>query len=781
MAIFISYSTADEKYAEQLNQILVSNHYKTWFAPKSIDGGESFAVKIGNELTAHKSSDEMDRILEDAQQLKAAGFFILLLSGNSMRSKWVQKEVTMAINGGMPMAVLKINHSVVTPEFEFLLVDCQYIEAYRLSKDIVQKILEKLETEMPMDRDAAQEQLKKHRYTYEEIGIYPIASGDPYFTEGETLRITLGKEKFYLAPPADMLKEDEVQEYLQNHTFTEQDVVFDTTLEKICSTIGVDHLQEMIEESRRKIFLQFLHQENGCYFNNHKYGISRISRFERTETMAELPMLRIEMFETDYFTHRVMKDICKSLAKTNRAFIRSIDFNNIGNHKIFFTSLGVNMLLGDADRNILLTSRSTNAAETYSRHSYSLSVIEGVSISDYDTFNRSVNVRFTALRGLQEELGVDASYLQMDSLKFFDLFVNPMNLEMGLSCYAEVKKEYRLEHDIVPLHGKDEQLEVSAKSIIESRNLESFVYNNEAALMPQSLYTLCVYMESLGVFVMDRMHRSLIRDMTSVIAKDGSHDPCGDTFVWGDHYIAVIDGATPKGEMLWEGQKGDVYVSHLAADAIVAMDPDYTAEQAISHINQVIRNEYTKRDIDFERLRPEERLQCSLLIYSVHRHEIWSFGDCMLRINQRDFVHIKEGDQLLAALRAFCIQIERDRRGKEATEQELSDFGRQMILPYLKEYISLANRNVPFGYDVLDGGNIFPDHVKIYTVQKDDTVVMASDGYPRLFDTFEETENYLKKALALDPTCIDLLRGTKGIAKGNESYDDRTYVSFIVA
>ena len=153
----------------------------------------------------------------------------------------------------------------------------------------------------------------------------------------------------------------------------------------------------------------------------------------------------------------------------------------------------------------------------------------------------------------------------------------------------------------------------------------------------------------------------------------------------------------------------------------------------------------------------------------------------MLRINQRDFVNLKEGDQLLASLRAFCIQIERDRRGKDVTEQELSDFGRQMILPYLKEYISLANRNVPFGYDVLDGGNIIPGHVKKYAVQKDDTVVMASDGYPRLFDTFEETEEYLKKALALDPTCIDLLRGTKGIDKGNESYDDRTYVSFVVA
>ncbi|MBR3358618.1 MAG: toll/interleukin-1 receptor domain-containing protein [Solobacterium sp.] len=781
MAIFISYSTADEKYAEQLNQILTANHYETWFAPKNIGSSESFSVKIGKELTAHKSEDEMTRILEDADHLKISNFFILLLSGNSMKSKWVAKEVTMAASNDIPMLVLKIDHSVITPAFEFLLSDCQYVEAYRLNTAVIQTILEKLEEEMPMDRETVQEQLKKHRYTYEEIGIESIASGDPYFTEGETLKITLGKDVFYLAPPAECLEEEEVQEYLKDHTFQMTDTVFDTTLQEICSRIEVDHLYEMIEESRRKIFLQFLHQENGCYFNNHKYGISKISRFERTETMAELPVLRIEMFETDYFTHRVMKDVCKTLAKTNRRFIRSLDFNRINDTKILFTSLGVNLILSDSERNILLTSRSTNAAETYKRHSYSLSVVEGVSISDYDTFNRTVNVRYTALRGLQEELGVDESYLKLDSLKFYDLFVNPMNLEMGLSCSVEVKKEYHLEQDIIPLHGKDEQLEVSSKTIIDSRNLEQFIYNNEAALMPQSLYTLCVYMEAQGVFMLNRMRRSLIRDMTSVIAKDGSHGPCGDTYVWSDHYIAVIDGATPKGEMLWDGQKGDVYVSHLAADAIVNMNPDFSAEEAISYINQVIRSEYTKRGIDFKALMPAERLQCSLLLYSVNKHEIWSFGDCMLRINQRDFVNLKEGDQLLASLRAFCIQIERDRRGKDVTEQELSDFGRQMILPYLKEYISLANRKVPFGYDVLDGGDIIPSHVKIYSVQKDDTVVMASDGYPRLFDTFEETEEYLKKALELDPTCIDLLRGTKGIDKGNESYDDRTYVSFVVA
>ena len=110
----------------------------------------------------------------------------------------------------------------------------------------------------------------------------------------------------------------------------------------------------------------------------------------------------------------------------------------------------------------------------------------------------------------------------------------------------------------------------------------------------------------------------------------------------------------------------------------------------------------------------------------------------------------------------------------------LSLYGREQILPYLKSYTSLANRDVPFGYDVIDGGEINPEHVKVYTVQRNDSIIMTSDGYPRLFDTFEETEKFLKDALEADPTCIDQLRGTKGIAPGNVSFDDRTFVSFCV-
>ena len=91
-----------------------------------------------------------------------------------------------------------------------------------------------------------------------------------------------------------------------------------------------------------------------------------------------------------------------------------------------------------------------------------------------------------------------------------------------------------------------------------------------------------------------------------------------------------------------------------------------------------------------------------------------------------------------------------------------------------------ANSDLSIGYDVLDGGDIHTDHVRVFYVRPGDRVVMATDGYPELFDTLEETENHLKDAVKKDPSCTGLLRGTKGIRKGDQSYDDRAYVAFTV-
>ena len=90
----------------------------------------------------------------------------------------------------------------------------------------------------------------------------------------------------------------------------------------------------------------------------------------------------------------------------------------------------------------------------------------------------------------------------------------------------------------------------------------------------------------------------------------------------------------------------------------------------------------------------------------------------------------------------------------------------------------MANETGEFGYDVINGGDICPNNVIIYPVKPGDRIILASDGYPELFDTLDETESHLFRLLEKDPMCIHELRGTKGVRPGNQSFDDRSYISF---
>lgn len=81
---------------------------------------------------------------------------------------------------------------------------------------------------------------------------------------------------------------------------------------------------------------------------------------------------------------------------------------------------------------------------------------------------------------------------------------------------------------------------------------------------------------------------------------------------------------------------------------------------------------------------------------------------------------------------------------------------------------------------MIDGGSVNLNHIHVYAVQTGDKVTMSTDGYPKLFDSLEDTERYLEKCIHDDPECLYELRGTKCIQHGNVSYDDRAYISFRV-
>ena len=81
---------------------------------------------------------------------------------------------------------------------------------------------------------------------------------------------------------------------------------------------------------------------------------------------------------------------------------------------------------------------------------------------------------------------------------------------------------------------------------------------------------------------------------------------------------------------------------------------------------------------------------------------------------------------------------------------------------------------------MLNGGKIHLNHILVYPVSRGDHIVLASDGYPQLFSTLLESEEYLTKALQIDPECTNLLMGTKRLNPGAASFDDRAFLSFWV-
>ncbi len=75
---FISHSTEDQEFANRLHADLQHNHVRVWYAPEDLKTGDSFLFDIDQAVHVYDK-------------------FLLILSENSVNSKWVKHEVEMAL------------------------------------------------------------------------------------------------------------------------------------------------------------------------------------------------------------------------------------------------------------------------------------------------------------------------------------------------------------------------------------------------------------------------------------------------------------------------------------------------------------------------------------------------------------------------------------------------------------------------------------------------------------------------------------------------------------
>ena len=153
-------------------------------------------------------------------------------------------------------------------------------------------------------------------------------------------------------------------------------------------------------------------------------------------------------------------------------------------------------------------------------------------------------------------------------------------------------------------------------------------------------------------------------------------------------------------------------------------------------------------------------------------------GDCQCMVDKTVYSNLKPIDSVLSEIRSIFIQTEL-KLGKQVKELQANDSGRKFILPLLKRQPVFQNSitKTEFTYGVIDGFKVPKSEIKVITLSHPKKIILATDSYPRLFDTLAQSENYLTKMLINDPLCFHTFKSTKGLKPGNSSFDDRAFLS----
>jgi len=262
-------------------------------------------------------------------------------------------------------------------------------------------------------------------------------------------------------------------------------------------------------------------------------------------------------------------------------------------------------------------------------------------------------------------------------------------------------------------------------------------------------------------------------------SKTSDQIDCEDGLFINENFIAVVDGATTKGKLVWDGKTSGRYAKDVILETLLTLDENVDAYGAIETINNSIRKAY-KENLEIAKTKPEERMEASIIIFSRTRKEIWSFGDCPCIIDGTLYDHEKKIDLVVSEARSLYIQLCL-LEGKTETEIMENDVGREFILPILKKQSLLSNvDDNEYGFAVIDGLNINLNNTKIYKVKEGDEIILASDGYPKPQTTLVASEKYLEDVIENDPLIISKYKSTKCLKEGYQSFDDRTYIKFIV-
>ena len=256
-------------------------------------------------------------------------------------------------------------------------------------------------------------------------------------------------------------------------------------------------------------------------------------------------------------------------------------------------------------------------------------------------------------------------------------------------------------------------------------------------------------------------------------------------------FIAVIDGSTSKTDYRHSLLRSNGrQAMHIISRYISRMPKDTTCAHFLRGVTAAVRRHYKKSMLPRLAQHPEDRLTASVAVYSRLCRQLWLVGDCQCLatpLNPHDahntnskptyYDNPKPAEAQLAAMRADEVRRQLA-QGKTVDQLLRDDTARPAIIPRMLETMQQQN----IAYSVVDGFPIPKAHVRIITLDFQPwELVLATDGYPFLMPTLDESEARLQQQRLNDPLNIGPdFQATKAFHPDNNSFDDRTYVRFQV-
>lgn len=268
-------------------------------------------------------------------------------------------------------------------------------------------------------------------------------------------------------------------------------------------------------------------------------------------------------------------------------------------------------------------------------------------------------------------------------------------------------------------------------------------------------------------------------------------DACEDDWIVTKGYACVVDGATSPTGRKWTSSNltGGQWAARVLCHAVENdLKPQMSATEIVETLTKSLHTAYQQEPGAFELMNkcPEERATASLVLYSHWLRQVISVGDCQAALIDdngkitRHFQPDRYVDTVTTQARAMFWQAELLESDGETSNNVDGDPGRDLIHPLLVRQRRFQNNmNAPqlYRYWAMDGFPIQQEGIEIHNVPKSiNQIILASDGYPKLYSTLEETEAHLRNLIRKDPMMIDQFLAAKGVREGAESFDDRTYL-----